>query len=107
LKDRVEHLPITPASDESFKHIIDRFIDKKLKEGPQMKSVMQRIVNETKVLYENSMKKSQCKFYITIKIKIFKMFLFIVQHVLVAPNVKGLENETAGPPPPEPVGYGN
>jgi hypothetical protein len=64
LKDRVEHLPITPASDESFKHIIDRFIDKKLKEGPQMKSVMQRIVNETKVLYENSMKKSQCECFI-------------------------------------------
>ncbi len=64
MKDRVEHLPITPASDESFKHIIDRFIDKKLKEGPQMKSVMQRIVNETKVLYENSMKKSQCECFI-------------------------------------------
>jgi len=30
-----------------------------------------------------------------------------VQHVLVAPNVKGLEHEIAGPPPPEPVGYGN
>jgi hypothetical protein len=27
-----------------------------------MKGVMQRIVNETKVLYENSMKKSQCEF---------------------------------------------
>ncbi|CAF3483983.1 unnamed protein product [Rotaria sp. Silwood1] len=86
MKERVAHLPITPASDESFKHIIDRFIDKKLKEGPQMKSVIQRIVNETKVLYENSMKKSQ------------------LQHVLVAPNVKGLENEIAGPPLPDPVG---
>ncbi|CAF3583418.1 unnamed protein product [Rotaria sordida] len=86
MKERVAHLPITPASDESFKHIIDRFIDKKLKEGPQMKSVIQRIVNETKVLYENSMKKSQ------------------LQHVLVAPNVKGLESEIAGPPPPDPVG---
>jgi hypothetical protein len=27
-----------------------------------MKGVMQRIINETKVLYENSMKKSQCEF---------------------------------------------
>jgi hypothetical protein len=41
------------------------------------------------------------------KIKTLNIFLFIVQHVLVAPNVKGLENEIAGPPPPEPVGYGN
>lgn len=31
-----------------------------------MKSVMQRIVNETKVLYENSMKKSQCMFVFTL-----------------------------------------
>jgi len=36
-----------------------------------------------------------------------KSILFLVQHILIAPNVKGLENETAGPPPPEPVGYGN
>jgi hypothetical protein len=36
-----------------------------------------------------------------------KRVCFLVQHVLVAPHVKGLENETAGPPPPEPVGYGN
>lgn len=63
MKDRVGHSPITPASDDSFKHIIDHFIDKKLKEGPQMKAVMQRIINETKVLYEQSMKKSQCKFH--------------------------------------------
>jgi hypothetical protein len=105
LKDRVAHLPVTPASDESFKHIIERFIDKKLQEGPQMKSVIQRIVNETKVLYENSMKKSQCKFSIGFKINI--VTLFIVQYVLVAPNVKGLENETAGPPPSDPVGCGN
>jgi len=62
MKDRVGQSPITPASDESFKHIIDHFIDKKLREGPQMKGVMQRIINETKVLYENSMKKSQCEF---------------------------------------------
>ncbi|CAF3457810.1 unnamed protein product, partial [Rotaria sp. Silwood2] len=50
---------------------------------------IQSIVNETKALYENSMKKSQ------------------LQHVLVAPNVKGLENEIAGPPLPDPVGCGN
>ena len=62
MKGRVGHAPITPASDESFKHIVDRFIDKKLKEGPQMKGVIQRIVNETKVLYEQSMKRSQCEF---------------------------------------------
>ncbi|CAF3340145.1 unnamed protein product [Rotaria socialis] len=87
MKERVAQLPITPASDESFKHIIEHFIDKKLKEGPQMKAVIQRFISETKVLYENSMKKSQ------------------LQHVLVAPHVKGLENEAAGPPPPELVGF--
>ncbi|CAF1455240.1 unnamed protein product [Rotaria magnacalcarata] len=87
MKERVAQLPITPASDESFKHIIEHFIDKKLKEGPQMKAVIQRFINETKVLYENSMKKSQ------------------LQHVLVAPHVKGLEDEVAGPPPPELVGF--
>jgi hypothetical protein len=67
MKDRVRQSPITPASDESFKHIIDRFIDKKLREGPQMKGVIQRIINETKVLYEHSMKKSQCEFSIAIR----------------------------------------
>jgi hypothetical protein len=73
-----------------------------------MKRVIQTIVNETKVLYENSMKTSQCKFsYWINNIKLFEIFLFVVQHVLVAPNVKGLENEIAGPPPPDPVGYGN
>lgn len=59
MKDRVGHLPITPASDESFKHIVGRYIDKKLQNGPQMKRVMQDIVNETKALYEESMKASQ------------------------------------------------
>ena len=61
MKDRIGHLPITPASDESFKHIIETYIDKRLREGPAMKGVIQRIVNETKVLYENSIKQSQCK----------------------------------------------
>ena len=61
MKDRVGQLPITPASDESFKHIIETYIDKRLREGPQMKGVIQRIVNETKVLYENSIKQSQRK----------------------------------------------
>jgi hypothetical protein len=78
MKDRVEQLPIAPASDESFKRIIDRFIDKKLKDGPQMKGVMQRFINETKVLYENSMKKSQCEFYSSRKIKIFEDFYSLV-----------------------------
>ncbi|CAF3429040.1 unnamed protein product, partial [Rotaria sp. Silwood2] len=32
MKERVEHLPITPASDESFKHITDLFIEIKLLE---------------------------------------------------------------------------
>ena len=59
MKDRVGHLPITPASDESFKHIIGRYIDKKLQDGPQMKRVIKDIVAETKVLYEDSMKTSQ------------------------------------------------
>lgn len=63
MKERVAQLPITPASDESFKHIIEHYIDKKLKDGAQMKTVLQRFINETKVLYENSMKKSQCKDY--------------------------------------------
>ena len=67
MKDRVRQLPITPASDESFKRIIGRFIDKKLREGPQMKRVMQNIIDETKVLYENSMKTSQCEFLYRIK----------------------------------------
>jgi len=39
-----------------------------------MKGVMQRIVNETKVLYENSMKKSQREFCIGTKIKTLKFF---------------------------------
>jgi len=86
MKDRIGRLPITPASDESFKHIVETYIDKKLREGPQMKGVIQRIVNETKILYENSIKQSQ------------------LQHMLVAPNVKGLEHELAGPPPAEPAG---
>ena len=40
---------------------------KKLREGPQMKRVMQNIIDETKVLYENSMKTSQCEFLYRIK----------------------------------------
>ena len=65
------------------------------------------LLTKTKVLYENSMKKSQCEFCSALKINTSDMLLFVVQHVLVAPHVKGLENEPAGPPPPEPVGYGN
>ena len=67
MKDRVGRLPITPASDESFKHIIGRYIDKKLQDGPQMKRVIKDIVAETKVLYEDSMKTSQGELSLVIK----------------------------------------
>ena len=43
-----------------------------------MKGVMQRIVSETKVLYENSMQKSQCEFsFIVLKIRKLKMFSYL------------------------------
>lgn len=34
--------------------------------------------------------------------RVVNNFLFAVQHVLIKPEVKGLDNEVAGPPPSEP-----
>jgi hypothetical protein len=106
MKDRVEHSPITPASDESLKRIVKNYIDPKLQVGAQMESVIQRFTNETKVLFEQSMKKSQCKIIERRTSMRNLLGIFLVRDALIAPNVKGLENETAGPPAPEPSGYG-
>ncbi|ESP01004.1 hypothetical protein LOTGIDRAFT_225521 [Lottia gigantea] len=85
LKQCVESGPVTPMQKEWDRHIT-RMIPDHLMKGKYLKEHLQDLFSEIRQDYLTSMKKS------------------MVQHVLVKPEVKGLENDVAGPPPQEPTG---
>ncbi|XP_063405511.1 dynein axonemal heavy chain 12-like isoform X3 [Mytilus trossulus] len=85
LKKCVESGPITPMQKEWSEHILT-MIPEKLQMTVPLKEVISELFEEIKQDYTGSMKKS------------------MVQHVLVKPEVKGLDGDVAGPPPAEPEG---
>ncbi|PVD24358.1 hypothetical protein C0Q70_14839 [Pomacea canaliculata] len=85
LKKSVESGPITPMQHQWADHI-KNLIPEHLRNSPALKDVMNELFEEVRRNFKESMKKS------------------MVQHVLLKPPVKGLENDVAGPPPSEPEG---
>ncbi|KAL8620603.1 hypothetical protein ACOMHN_017884 [Nucella lapillus] len=85
LKGSVQSGPVTPMQQSWAEHIV-RMIPQQLRSKPQLKEVLQELFAEVHSNFTDSMKKS------------------MVQHVLIKPEVKGLESEVAGPPPSEPEG---
>ncbi|CAL1542213.1 unnamed protein product, partial [Lymnaea stagnalis] len=85
LKGCVETGPVEPMQQAWADRIL-KMIPDNLKHGRHLGELMQELLAEVKILFESSMRKS------------------MVQHVLIKPEVKGLENEEGGPPPEEPVG---
>ncbi|KAK6177269.1 hypothetical protein SNE40_015399 [Patella caerulea] len=85
LKQCVESGPVTPMQKEWDQHIA-KMIPDHLMHGKQQKECMEELFGEIRQDFLTSMKKS------------------MVQHVLVKPEVKGLENDEAGPPPEETEG---
>jgi dynein heavy chain len=68
--------------DESFKNILT-MVEDCYRSNAKLNKVVNDVFSETKLMFNEAMQKS------------------ILQNVLVKPDVKGLENETAGPPPVE------
>ena len=68
---------------ESFENIIG-MIPEKFHKNPKMQKLIDNVFEETEKVYHEAMKKA------------------VIQSVLLAPIVKGLENEVAGPEPREP-----
>nr|KAG5708500.1 hypothetical protein BaRGS_026227 [Batillaria attramentaria] len=87
LKGCVESGPIPAMQHEWEEHIV-RMIPEHLRNKPELREVLEELFLEVRSNFTSSMKKS------------------MIQHVLVKPEVKGLENEVAGPPPAEPQASG-
>ncbi|XP_069101059.1 dynein axonemal heavy chain 12-like isoform X1 [Argopecten irradians] len=85
LRKCVEAGPVTPMQPEWNAQIL-KMVPDRLQQSAMLKEVIKELFDEVKVDFKASMKKS------------------MVQHVLVKPEVKGLDNEEAGPPPQEPSG---
>ncbi|XP_033102995.1 dynein heavy chain 12, axonemal-like isoform X1 [Anneissia japonica] len=84
LKECVESSPIVPMEKHWFESILN-LVPAHLRTGKEIQEYIEELFNEVKNDYANSMKKA------------------MVQHVLVKPEVKGLEGVTTGPAPSEPV----
>ena len=69
--------------EESFENILD-MIPEKHRKNPRMGRLIENVFEDTEKMYNEAMKKA------------------VIQSVLLAPKVKGLENEKAGPVPKEP-----
>ncbi|XP_035829063.1 dynein heavy chain 12, axonemal, partial [Aplysia californica] len=85
LKGCVESGPVE-AMQHSWAERILRMVPEHLRNAKVLHELLQDLFTEVRTNFENSMRRS------------------MVQHVLIKPEVKGLENERAGPPPSEPAG---
>ncbi|XP_052285538.1 dynein axonemal heavy chain 12-like isoform X2 [Dreissena polymorpha] len=85
MKKCVESGPITPMQKEWAQKIV-QMIPPALRSTPYLRECVDELFEEIRTDFTASMKKS------------------MVQHVLVKPEVKGLDGEVAGPPPEEPTG---
>lgn len=83
LKNQLQKAPVVPMQAESFNNILS-MIPSKYSKQPKMRRVIDEVFDETKNCYNEAIKKA------------------IIENVIVAPKVKGLENEKAGPPAPDP-----
>ncbi|XP_071484907.1 dynein axonemal heavy chain 12-like [Diadema antillarum] len=85
MKQCVESGPIPDMEQERFDKIL-KLIPSHLQQSASMLETIQELFGEVQVDFHGSMKKS------------------MTQHVLVKPDVRGLDNDTTGEPPQEPVG---
>jgi len=85
MKESVQSGPISPVQQSWLDSMLTR-IQAPLKRSKKQKKIIHDCFEIVKQEFIDSMKES------------------MIQHVLVVPKVKGLENEKAGPPPSEPTG---
>ena len=109
----MESSPITPIQNESFDNIL-KLLPDHFKAAPGFQEYKDDLFKEVAVDFERSMKKSQgwltltftfflhCVSYVKLRTK--NCLFATVQLSLVKPQVRGLEDDDAGPPPEEPSG---
>ncbi|GFS22661.1 dynein heavy chain 12, axonemal-like [Elysia marginata] len=85
LKKFVLRTPVAPM-DQTCKDRIMKLIPPHLLEGPRLQTILAGLMEEINDLFNKSIQMSN------------------IQHILIKPEVKGLEHEKAGPPPTEPLG---
>jgi hypothetical protein len=83
LKNQLQKTPIVPMQAESFESILN-MVPEKFHKNPKMRKIIDNVFEETEKVYHDAMKTA------------------VIQSVLLAPKVRGLENEKAGPEPREP-----
>lgn len=74
MKNQLNKTPIVPIQQESFESILTKVQDK-YEDKPHLNKVVKEVFADTKLMYHEAMQKA------------------LIQSILVAPNVKGLENE--------------
>ncbi|RUS86013.1 hypothetical protein EGW08_006225, partial [Elysia chlorotica] len=85
LKKFVLRTPVAPMDQKCVNGIM-RLIPPHLVEGPLLQGMLAKLIEEVNELFKKSVQMSN------------------IQHILIKPEVKGLEHEKAGPPPSEPLG---
>lgn len=85
MKKCAEGGPVVPVQQIWLDSMLEK-VPPHLQKSVQQKKDIQELFDEVKIDFKSSMKKS------------------MVQHVLIKPSVKGLENVVSGPPPAEPLG---
>ncbi len=79
LKKQITKTPIVPMQQETFERILDKVQDS-YQNTSEMNQVVEEVFKSTREMYNDAMQRS------------------IIQNVLIAPEVKGLESERFGPP---------
>ncbi|KAI8782171.1 dynein heavy chain 12, axonemal, partial [Biomphalaria glabrata] len=85
LKKFIMNTPVAPMDQTSQERIM-LLIPEKLRTGPEKQKMINELFTEVKEMFAKSIQLSN------------------IQHILIKPEVKGLETEKAGPPPSEPLG---
>ncbi|KAH9490581.1 Dynein heavy chain 12, axonemal [Bulinus truncatus] len=85
LKKFIMNTPVAPMDHTSQQRIM-LLIPEKLRTGPEKQKMINELFTEIKDMFAKSIQLSN------------------IQHILIKPEVKGLETEKAGPPPSEPLG---
>ena len=83
LKKQLNYTPIVPMQSVSFDNIL-RLVQDCYVDNINMNTVIEEYFNDTKIMYHEAIQKS------------------VIQNSLIAPNVRGLENEVISSPSLDP-----
>lgn len=106
MKKCAEGGPVVPVQQIWLDSMLEK-VPPHLQKSVQQQKDISELFDEVKKDFKSSMKKSMGNGQTVEEMPFieqdFTITIFSVQHVLLKPSVKGLENVVSGPPPSEPV----